>query len=184
MKNLDLELLTSNERQILRWSRSVEVPVWGQPTPALARVKRTATSKLRCLLGFLLLVACPLCAQAEFSLAWSTVDGGGGTSTGGVYTVSGTIGQPDAGTMNAGNYTLHGGFWSVLDNSWSPFLSITQVAPGWTRISWTPTNAPGFVLQVTPSLRPTTWSNAPSGASNPVLVPTPVPATFYRLIQP
>jgi hypothetical protein len=29
-------------------------------------------------------------------LDWFTIDGGGGTSTGGVYAVSGTIGQPDA----------------------------------------------------------------------------------------
>ena len=32
-----------------------------------------------------------------YSIDWYTIDGGGGTSTGGVYSVSGTIGQPDAG---------------------------------------------------------------------------------------
>jgi len=46
-----------------------------------------------------------------FTLDWYTVDGGGGTSTGGLFEVSGTIGQPDAGVMSGGNFTLTGGFW-------------------------------------------------------------------------
>ena len=33
----------------------------------------------------------------SYQIDWFTIDGGGGTSTGGVYSVSGTIGQPDAG---------------------------------------------------------------------------------------
>jgi hypothetical protein len=32
----------------------------------------------------------------NLAIDWSTIDGGGGTCTGGVYSVSGTIGQPDA----------------------------------------------------------------------------------------
>jgi hypothetical protein len=55
-------------------------------------------------------------AQAQtYSIDWYTIDGGGGTSTGGVYAVSGTIGQPDAGgPMTGGNYSLTGGFWSLI----------------------------------------------------------------------
>jgi len=49
-----------------------------------------------------------------FDLTWSTVDGGGGTSTGGVFSLQGTIGQPDAGTLVGGSYTLQGGFWSDI----------------------------------------------------------------------
>jgi hypothetical protein len=46
------------------------------------------------------------------SLKWWTVDGGGATfSTGGSYSLGGTIGQPDAGTSSGGTYTLDGGFW-------------------------------------------------------------------------
>ena len=40
------------------------------------------------------------------------MDSGGGTSSGGMFTVSGTIGQPDAGTLSGGEYTLRGGFWT------------------------------------------------------------------------
>jgi hypothetical protein len=49
------------------------------------------------------------------SLDWHTVDGGGGRSesAGGIYVLTGTIGQPDAGelTDDAGLYELHGGYW-------------------------------------------------------------------------
>ncbi len=47
----------------------------------------------------------------EFVINWWTVDGGGGLSQGGNYTLLGTSGQPDASAMSAGGYTLHGGFW-------------------------------------------------------------------------
>ncbi len=47
-----------------------------------------------------------------YDLSWYTIDGGGGTSTGGVFSLSGTIGQPDAGgPMTGGAYSLTGGFW-------------------------------------------------------------------------
>ena len=48
---------------------------------------------------------------ANYEIVWSTIDGGGGTSSGGSYTLSGTIGQPDAGEMSGGDYVLTGGFW-------------------------------------------------------------------------
>jgi hypothetical protein len=38
----------------------------------------------------------------SYSIDWFTIDGGVGTSTGGVYSVSGTIGQPDAGVGGGG----------------------------------------------------------------------------------
>jgi hypothetical protein len=47
-----------------------------------------------------------------YDLSWSTVDGGGHTfSTGGDYSLGGTIGQPDPGLLTGGDYTLGGGFW-------------------------------------------------------------------------
>jgi hypothetical protein len=55
-----------------------------------------------------------LSAWGQYSIDWSTIDGGGGTSTGGVYSVTGTIGQPDAGKMSGGNFTLDGGFWGLV----------------------------------------------------------------------
>ncbi len=45
-----------------------------------------------------------------------TVDGGGGTSSGGEFALSGTIGQPDATStvMTGGEFELEGGFWPGL----------------------------------------------------------------------
>ena len=50
-------------------------------------------------------------AFADYEISWSTIDGGGGRSTGGDYALVGTIGQPDAGQMSGGDYELSGGFW-------------------------------------------------------------------------
>lgn len=50
-------------------------------------------------------------AQGGYDLSWWTVDGGGGESTGGSYTLGGIIGQPDAGALSGGDYTLSGGLW-------------------------------------------------------------------------
>jgi len=53
-------------------------------------------------------------AQASpYTLSWWTVDGGGGTLSGGGYTLSSTAGQPDAATWAGGEYLLGGGFWGV-----------------------------------------------------------------------
>jgi hypothetical protein len=48
-----------------------------------------------------------------YDLSWNTVDGGGTTaSSGGDYTLGGTIGQIDAGALAGGEYDLVGGFWA------------------------------------------------------------------------
>ena len=46
----------------------------------------------------------------DFDLNWYTIDGGGGESTGRRFAVAGTIGQPDAGMMTGGDFSLSGGF--------------------------------------------------------------------------
>ena len=67
------------------------------------------------LAGLIVLVtALPLLAASggPYDVSWDTLDGGGGTSSGGSYTVSGTAGQPDAGPeMSGGSYAVIGGFW-------------------------------------------------------------------------
>lgn len=60
-------------------------------------------------------------AGARLDLSWHTVDGGGGSpgngaSVGGTFSLSGTIGQPDATPGNVlagGSYVLVGGFWAA-----------------------------------------------------------------------
>ena len=73
------------------------------------------------LAALLLLAAIPLSqpwgrtvAQSggSYDLSWWTVEGGGSASAGGVYTLGGTAGQPDAGVLSGGDYVLDGGFWA------------------------------------------------------------------------
>lgn len=50
----------------------------------------------------------------QWEITRSTIDGGGAmhsASADGVFELSGTIGQPDAGTMTGGPFELTGGFW-------------------------------------------------------------------------
>lgn len=133
------------------------------------------------------LLAGPALLAQSYSIAWHTIDGGGGTSTGGVYAVSGTIGQPDAGpTLSGGGFTLTGGFWALpvaIQTADAPTLTIVPHSPGFALVSWTPAT-PGFVLQESSPLAPANWTNSPSGGTNPVVVPATVPNRFYRLYKP
>jgi hypothetical protein len=147
----------------------------------------TMNSIAKWLLGLGVAVQLASTAQAQYSINWSTIDGGGGTSTGGVYSVSGTIGQHDAGgPMTNGQYSVTGGFWALptaIQVGGAPTLTIVAAGPGQATISWTP-NTPGFVLQETWVLSPANWTNSISGATNPILVPAIVPTKFYRLFKP
>jgi hypothetical protein len=67
-------------------------------------------ARRRALTALLLLAST---AQGQ-SIDRATIDSGGGRSTGGPYTVEGTLGQPDVGTAGGGSYRLRGGFWIDL----------------------------------------------------------------------
>jgi hypothetical protein len=140
------------------------------------------------LLLFSTVIHQPSISAQTYSLPWHTMDGGGGTSTGGVYRVTGTIGQPDAGgPLTNGQYAVTGGFWALpqaVQTPGAPTLSIALFGPGQAQISWVPDTGTNWVLQETLSLSPTNWVNSASGSSNPVTVPATPPTKFYRLFQP
>ncbi|WP_395375391.1 hypothetical protein [Marinicella sp. W31] len=49
-----------------------------------------------------------------FSISRYTIDGGGSISSGGSFSLKGSIGQPDAGEVLSGDiYRLNGGFWKA-----------------------------------------------------------------------
>lgn len=129
-------------------------------------------------------------AQAQYSIDWYTIDGGGGTSTGGVYSVSGTIGQPDAGTMSGGNFTLQGGFWSIVSAvqvAGSPYLTVFRTATNSVLVTW-PYPSTGFTLQQSPTLDAGSWGASTStpvqsGTNWQIIVSPPNGNRFYRLIH-
>ena len=123
-------------------------------------------------------------AHAQYAIDWYTIDGGGGTSSGGNYTLSGTIGQPDAGTLSGGTYTLQGGFWPGLivpSTGEAPTLFI-QLSGVNVIISWSP-GTPGFTLEQTDSLGAPLWLSGPAGNPTTPITPSGT-AKFYRLRKP
>ena len=71
----------------------------------MASIARLAVSIL------LLAILAGPAASGQYELSWYTIDGGGGTSSGGPYTITGTIGQPDAADSQGGSFIVLGGFW-------------------------------------------------------------------------
>src|SRR4051812_27511969 len=97
----------------------------------------------------------------SFQLNWSVFSGGGGTSTGGVFALSGSIGQHDAGAPMAGSgFSLTGGFWSLyaIPTAGAPRLEISRTSTNTALISW-PSLSAGFVLQQNSNLGSTNWVN-------------------------
>ena len=71
-------------------------------------------------LFFIIVVALSKIALAQvddFDIIKSTIDGGGGLSSGGEFSIQGTIGQADATTaLSGGDFSLIGGFWEPLND--------------------------------------------------------------------
>lgn len=139
-------------------------------------------------------LGCTLTVSAiaqTYSIDWHTIDGGGGTSTGGMYAVSGTIGQPDAGRMSGGNYTLQGGFWGIIaavQTPDAPLLSVFRTTTNTVAVTW-PSPSIGWTLQQnTNSVSSGNWSNVTSGIADDgttrsLIVNPPAGNRFYRLKQ-
>ena len=155
----------------------------GQPAASSEARSEPALKALLC--GAILAARFP---TAQVQAQGFTIDGGGGT--GGVYSVSGTIGQPDAGTFAGGTYKVEGGVWSAtaLQTPGAPRLLITRSGSG-VIVSW-PRPATGFLLDSTPSLGPAAvWSQVPfpyqtNATDIFITVPAPVGNRFYRLRKP
>src|SRR3954471_4688063 len=123
--------------------------------------------------------ASSLCAQS-YSIDWYKIAGGGGTSSNGQFTVSGTIGQHDAGgPMVGGNFSLTGGFWSLLSvvqTVGSPTIRIFLTTSNTAVVAW-PVSATGFTLQQNSVLGTSGWSGAGApitvGSENQVIIAPP-----------
>ena len=143
--------------------------------------------------ALLLIGSAAVSARAQnYSIDWFTIDGGGGTSTGGVYTVSGTIGQPDAGHMSGGNFTIDGGFWGIIaavQTPGAPTLRVVRTTTNTVVLAW-PAPSTGFSLQQNASVDNSggwgsvTNSNTVVGSENQVIISPPVGNRFYRLKSP
>ncbi len=138
-----------------------------------------------------MLIAFKLCAQ-PYSVDWYKISGGGGTRTGSVYSVNGTIGQPDAGgAMRGGNFSVTGGFWSlisVVQTLGAPTLTVNHFGNSVT-VSW-PSPSTGFQLQQNSNLAVTNgwatsgFSISDDGTNKSITISSPTGNLFFRLKNP
>jgi hypothetical protein len=112
----------------------------------------------------------------QYSIPWHTVDGGGGASAGGGYSLKGTIGQPDAGTLAGGNFVVEGGFWcSEIITGGAIIMHIRLNPDGTITLEW---NGGGTLQAATsPS---GDWFDV-LGASSPYTYAPLGPAVFCRV---
>jgi hypothetical protein len=158
----------------------------------LPRIEKGLAMKTKFLIFCLLTSAFCLsvCGQS-YSIDWHKVSGGGGTSTGGAYAVSGTIGQHDVSVaMTGGNYSLTGGFWaliSVVQTPGLPNLTITHVGNS-IIVSWP--NTGSCTLQQNANLALANgWTTSgytitTSNGTNSITIIPPTGILFFRLSNP
>jgi hypothetical protein len=135
-----------------------------------------------------LLVSVSAHAQ-NYAIDWYKIAGGGGASAGTngsvVYSLSGTIGQPDAsGQMTGGNFSLTGGFWSFIavQTPGAPLLTITCTG-NQAVVSW-PSLVTGWSLQTNANLNTTNWVNYSGTIVNNTVTNSPAKGNlFFRLKQ-
>jgi len=151
------------------------------------------TGGVALLLNFILLHS-SFCLPAfgqSYSIDWYKIAGGGGDTAGGQYALSGTIGQHDAsGALTGGNYSLTGGFWSlisVVQSAGVPNLAIVPNGPNSVKVLWP--NTGSYTLQQNSSLTtPAGWTTSgytitTANGTNSITITPPTGSLFFRLKQ-
>lgn len=124
-----------------------------------------------------------------YSIDWFKVAGGGGTSSNGQYTLSGTIGQHDAGgPMTGGNFSLTGGFWALISVIQTPGAPPLYILHSGTTVTVYWQNVTGWALEQNNNLSvPAGWSTnsswTTSSGTNYLNLTSPPGKLFFRLIH-
>ena len=157
------------------------------------KIGKGSSSVAKLLLCFILLpsACCFRALGQSYSIDWYKISGGGGTSTNGQYSLSGTIGQHDAGgPMTGGSYSLTGGFWALyaMQTPGAPRLSIKVTTTNTVMVYW-PSPSAGFNLLVNTNLATTNWvtpsqSVTDNGTIKYITVNPPTGNGYYRLKSP
>jgi hypothetical protein len=133
-----------------------------------------------------LLLGLPAATNAQpFDIDWHTIAGGGGSSSGGNFTLVGTSGQFDAGSLSGGAFQLQGGFVPglVVPAAGEIPSLIIQLSGANIIISWPAADGVGFQLEESAGMQPGSWI-ASSSPSNPATLPISGATKFYRLRKP
>jgi hypothetical protein len=125
-----------------------------------------------------------------YSIDWYKISGGGGTSTGGVFTVNGTIGQHDSGQVFAGgNFSITGGFWSIIAAVQTPGAPTLYVGNSGNAVTVFWNTVPGWNLQQNSNLgNASGWSTSTgltsSNGTNYLNIISPAANLFFRVVHP
>ena len=140
-----------------------------------------------------LLLLASLTAHAQtYTIDWYKIAGGGGTSTGGTYQVTGTIGQPDAsGALTGGGYSVTGGYWSMINVVQMPGVPNLLIVPNGAnsvKILWLDPATNTYTLQQNVNLATTNWTTSgytiTNGfGTNVCTITPPTGNLFFRLKQ-
>lgn len=141
-------------------------------------------------LTLLCLALAPTLHAQSYRIDSFTIDGGGGMSVGGAFTVSGVIGQPDAGRMSGGNYSVDGGFWGIISavpTDDAPELGVILTRTNTVIIAW-PAASTGFTLQQNSAPGAANWvkvtnSINAAGSEQFVIVSPTEGSRYYRLTR-
>ena len=137
----------------------------------------------------LALVVTAVSAHAQsYSMNWHKIAGGGGQSAGGSYQINGTIGQPEpTGAMSGGNYSMTGGFWSLLSVVQTPGAPSLYISCAGNTVTVYWQNVSGCTLQERSSFAggwtTCSWSPVTSNGTNYVNITAPTGSLFFRLCR-
>jgi hypothetical protein len=169
------------------------------PVVADSHHEQTAHRGLSRPASIILLLACfillhsSFCLRAlgqSYSIDWYKIAGGGGTSTGGVYSVSGTIGQPDAGaSMSGGNYSVTGGFWALVNVVQTPGAPTLYISHSGNTVTvfWQDVSGWNLIQSGNLTTPMASWSASSgittSNGTNAITLTPPTGSLFFRLKQ-
>jgi hypothetical protein len=127
-------------------------------------------------------------ARAQPSVDWYKISGGGGSSAGGAYQVSGTIGQPDASAaMSGGNYSLTGGFWALINVVQTPGAPTLYISHSDNAVTIYWQNTGSWTLEQNSDLSTADWNSntswTTSNGTNSLIIDNPSGNLFFRLKQ-
>lgn len=136
----------------------------------------------------IILVLAAVVQAANYSIDWSRVSGGAGTSAGGPFVLSSLVGRPAGGSMQGSRFTLTGSLMNLLavvPTPGAPPVAITLRPDNSVVVSW-PSPSAGFSLQETSTLQPAAWSTVAlpvvdDGTTKSVVLNSPVGSRFFRL---
>ena len=128
---------------------------------------------------------------------WHKIAGGGGTSTNGQYSISGTIGQPEAsGAMTNGpvtgtsHYSVTGGFWALIQAVQTPGAPTLYISHSGSTVTMYWQEVAGWNLvqsgNVTTPIGSWSASSSPTltNGTNYLTLVNPAGNLFFRLKNP